>query len=80
MNKENIFLKLKEILVDIKGDVNINYETALIADGILDSLEVINYLTQIEDTYSLSISLDQLAELKLGIVNNMIDYIINNAK
>ncbi len=80
MNKENIFLKLKEILVDIKGDVNINYETALIADGILDSLEVINYLTQIEDTYSISISLDQLAELKLGIVNNMIDYIINNAK
>ncbi len=80
MNKEAIFLKLKEILVDIKGDVNVSYDTALIADGILDSLEVINYLTQIEDTYSLSISLDQLAELKLGIINNMIDYIVNNSQ
>jgi len=78
MNRQEIFDKLVEILVDIKDDVQVTEETALIGDGILDSLELINYLTQIEENYDLSISLDQLAEQKLGIVKNMLDYIEKN--
>lgn len=77
MNRNEVFEKLSEILKDIKDDAIINEDTALISEGILDSLELINYLTQIEENYDLSISLDQLADLKLGIVKNMIDYIIS---
>ena len=75
MNRSEIIEKLIDILKDIKDDVNISEETALIGEGILDSLELINYLTQIEETYDVSISLDQLAELQLGVVKNMIDYL-----
>lgn len=75
MNRAEIFDKLVEILKDIKDDIKVTEETALIGEGILDSLELINYLTQIEETYDVSISLDQLADLQLGIVKNMIDYL-----
>lgn len=75
MNKNEIFERLVEILKDIKDDISVNEETALIGEGILDSLELINYLTQIEETYNVSISLDQLSENKLGIIKNMIDYL-----
>ena len=80
MNRTEILNKLIEILIDIKGEVKIDETTALIKAGVLDSLELINYLTQIEETYGISISLDQLSELQLGIVSNMIDYLINNVK
>lgn len=75
MNKNEIFERLVEILKDIKDDISVSEETALIGEGILDSLELINYLTQIEETYNVSISLDQLSENKLGIIKNMIDYL-----
>ena len=75
MERNEIFGKLVEILKDIKDDAKVTEETALIGEGILDSLELINYLTQIEDNYDISISLEQLAEQKLGIIKNMIDHI-----
>lgn len=75
MKRSEIFVKLNEILKDIKDDVSVTEETALIGEGILDSLELINYLTQIEETYDVSISLEQLADLQLGVVKNMIDYL-----
>ncbi len=78
MNRQEIFDKLVEILKDIKDEVQVTEDTALIGEGILDSLELINYLTQIEENYDLSISLDQLAEQKLGIIKNMLDYIEKN--
>ncbi len=79
MNRKEVYERLVEILKDIKDDVSVSEETALIGEGILDSLELINYLTQIEETYNVSISLDQLSENKLGIIKNMIDYIAEKA-
>ena len=78
MNKEEVFAKLCEIIEDICGRKDMKLETALVKEGILDSLEIINYLTQIEDTYEISISLDMLSEKQLGIIDNMVNFIIEN--
>lgn len=77
MNRNEIFENLKSIILDIKEEeFELNEDTALIESNILDSLELINYLTQIEERFGVNISFDELVEHKLGIINNMIDYII----
>lgn len=80
MQENVIFNKLKEIIEDIKEEkVPLDEKTPLVEKEILDSLELINYLTQIEEEYGLNISIDELVEKKLGIVENMINYIKNNS-
>ncbi len=75
MTNQEILDKLMFIINDIKGDTNITEDTALLETGILDSLEVINYLTQIEEYLELNISMDELVDNKLGIIKNMVTYI-----
>ncbi|MCX6154594.1 MAG: phosphopantetheine-binding protein [Candidatus Kapabacteria bacterium] len=78
MKKEEIYQSLKNIIDDIKGEIVISNETALIDGGIMDSLDVINYLTQIEETFNIVVSMDKLVENKLGIIGNMVDFIESN--
>jgi len=80
MTKQEIIDKLFFIVKDIKGDVKVDENTALIESGLLDSLEVINYLTQIEEFMELSISLDELVDNQLGIIKNMADFILEKSK
>lgn len=80
MTEVEIFDKLKEIIIDIKEEeMNIEKDTALIETEIFDSLELINYLTQIEEVFGLNISLEELIEKKLGVLENMIKYISEKA-
>lgn len=79
MSKEEILKELNEILIDIKEEIDITEDTALIGEGILDSLELINYLTQIEEKFDITISLDELSDKELGLMKNMIDYIQKNS-
>lgn len=79
MSENEIFTKLKEIIIDIKEEnISIDVDTALIESEIFDSLELINYLTQIEENFGINISLDKLIEMKLGKIDNMVKYIIEN--
>jgi acyl carrier protein len=76
MKKEQVYEQLMDIIKDIKGDdVAVTSSTALIEGGIMDSLEIINYLTQIEEQFDVSISMDDLVDKKLGIIDNMINFI-----
>ncbi len=75
MTNKDILIKLKDIIQDINPDIDFDENLALIQSGSMDSLEVINYLTQIEEIFNLDISLEQLQEEKLGIVSNMMNYI-----
>jgi len=76
MTNEEVFSKLKVIIDDIKGDIEVTPETALIESGIMDSLELINYLTQIEETFGINISMDELIEHQLGKIGNLISFIL----
>ncbi|MCX6147698.1 MAG: phosphopantetheine-binding protein [Candidatus Kapabacteria bacterium] len=75
MTNKDILTKLKDIIEDINPDIDFSESLALIQSGAMDSLEVINYLTQIEEVFNLEISLEQLQEEKLGVVGNMLNYI-----
>lgn len=76
MDKKIIFNDLVSILKNEIGlSIDIENETALLAGGILDSMDFMNYVTMVEVKYSLKISDDDIGNYKLGIISNMIDYI-----
>lgn len=75
MTGQEIFEKLRAMVDDIKGDIEVTMDTALIESQIMDSLELINYLTQIEEVFDLNITMDELIEHQLGKISNMVEYI-----
>lgn len=75
MKNNEILAKLQTIMNDINEDVQLSDNTALIGENLLDSLELINYLTQIEEIFGVEISLEELKEAELGLVSNMIAYL-----
>ena len=76
MNNIEIFENLKNILVnEIKVSSSITMSTALIGSQIIDSLDFMNYITIIEETYNITISDDDISNFKLGVIENMVLYI-----
>ena len=77
MQAEEIFNTLVDIIqnkMSIKN-VEIKMETALIGESVFDSMDVINYLTHIEEDLNINISDEDFSEYKLGIMNNMVNYL-----
>lgn len=75
MNNHQIFEKLDSIVKSMRSDAAININTALIGESVLDSLEFMNYVTKIEEAFSLTISDSEITNRQLGIINNMVTYI-----
>jgi len=75
MTNQEIFSKIQEILFDIKGNFELSENSSLIDEMILDSLEVINYLNQIEEVFGTEVSFDNFADNNLGIIKNMIAFL-----
>ena len=76
MNRTEILLKLKEVVEkQLEKTVDITEESALLGEKILDSMEFMNYLTIVEETFDTTISDDDIATYQLGVIDNMIDYL-----
>jgi acyl carrier protein len=75
MDNQQIFGKLISIVKSIKSEVSINENSGLIRDSILDSLEFMNYITKVEESFSLKITDAEIVDQELGIIKNMIDFI-----
>ena len=75
MDNQKIFEKLKTIVISINSNAKINENSALIGESILDSLEFINYITKVEESFGISISDSEITDRQLGIINKMITYI-----
>lgn len=52
--------ELLEILETCCPDVDFEHETALIDDGILTSLDIVMIVGELNDTYGISITVDEL--------------------
>ena len=52
--------KLLELLKGIRPDVDFETETALIDDGILDSFDIIQVVTELNENFEVEISIDEL--------------------
>lgn len=80
MDNHQIFEKLDYIVKSIKSDAVINNNTSLIGASVLDSLEFMNYVTKIEEAFTMTISDSEINNLQLGIIANMINHISSKIK
>ena len=51
---------LLEILSEIKPGVDFESETAMVDDGILDSLDIISIISEISDEYDVTVSPEEI--------------------
>ena len=76
MSDKEIFDRLLAILKnDLTVHCAITENTALIEEGILDSMDVVSYITRVEESFSVEISNADFDEQKLGSVMNMVAYL-----
>ena len=52
--------KLYKILKDLHPDVDFNAEEDLIGEGILDSFDIVTLITEINDTFDVSIPAEEI--------------------
>ena len=79
MERDEIFLKLKEILNNLGVEkVKITENTALLNDKLMDSMDFMNYITTVEEEFGVELSDDDVSSKKLGIIKNMVDFLNKN--
>lgn len=49
-----------ELLKKVKPDVDFTVEKSLISDGILDSLDIVNIISEIEQQFHITVSPDKI--------------------
>ena len=67
--------KLIKILNTVVPGINIEAETGLVDDGILDSLALINIIEQISMEFNILIPFDELDSIDFNSVENMMEMI-----
>lgn len=75
MADKQILEKLRTIVKSINANAEINENTALMGESILDSLEFMNYITKVEELFNIGISDTEISGKSLGIISNMINHI-----
>jgi acyl carrier protein len=75
VGRDDILLRLAEMInanTDYKGEINL--DTDLKAVG-LDSLDVINYLFNIEEAYGIQVPEEDYEDKNLKVMGNMVEYL-----
>lgn len=67
--------KLLKILEDILPGVDFEKETALVDDGILESLDIVSVVTEIMDVFDVEIDVDDLLPENFNSVDAMLSLI-----
>lgn len=67
--------KLLALLEDIRPDVEFEKETKLIDDQILDSFDIISIAQEINETFDVEISVEELEPYNFNTVDAMIELI-----
>lgn len=85
MEREDILLKLKEILSGDEGLVleevisDMTEETSLIEDFVMDSLQILNFIVLIENKFNFVCSENELNLDMFDRVGDLIDFIIRKS-
>ncbi|MCR5502332.1 MAG: acyl carrier protein [Lachnospiraceae bacterium] len=66
--KEKVLALLKEI----RGDVDFENEEKLIDDGILDSFDIIGIVSELNDTFDIDITADELEPENFNTLNAIV--------
>ncbi len=78
MAKEEIFEKLKELVVDQLGveEDEVTLEANIQDDLGADSLDIVDLVMSVEEEFGVKIADEELENMKT--VGDMVDYIVNN--
>ena len=76
--------RIIEIVAEIQDDESLkqklNRESDLINDAALDSLQLINFILQIEDEFGVEVDFETFELEHLGSVNRFVEYIAKMVK
>ncbi len=76
MDEQEILSAIKSIINEDLGlNVKIDPDGSLIGSDMLDSMDWISFLTIIEEKFNISISAEEAAKNRLGVVKNLINYL-----
>jgi len=80
MNKNDIFARLKELIIDLLeiDEAEVKPEASLMDDFGADSLDIIELLTAVEEAFKIEIPDEDAG--KLQTVQNAIDYVAAKVK
>lgn len=67
--------ELKAMLKEKYPHIDFDNETALVTDGLLDSLAVVNIISEIEDKYDISVTMEYIQPMYFESVQTMWDMI-----
>lgn len=67
--------QLKQILEEIRPDVEFDVEEKLIDDGILDSMDIISIVTEVNDAYNIDINVQYLLPENFNSMNAIYELI-----
>ena len=68
--------KLKEIILEIRPDIELSESTRLITDGHFDSLDVIKLISELDEVYEISINGEDIVPEKLDtlvLIKSLVD-------
>ena len=67
--------KLINILNDLRPDIEFENSLALIDDGLLDSFDVINLIGELNDAFSIEISVEDILPQNFNSIDKMLSLI-----
>ena len=59
----------------LEGSQVVTPQTALLSEGVLNSLDFMNYLFTVEEMFNLRISEDDIEKYQLGVLKNLTLYV-----
>lgn len=67
--------KLTEIISEMHPDIDLEEETALVTDGILDSFDIVSLVTELTDEFDITISAEHLVPENFDSIDAMAELI-----
>lgn len=67
--------QILEILTDIRSDIDFEKETALIDDGMLESLDIVAIVGEFNEEFDVEISVEDLIPENFNSVDTMVELI-----
>ena len=69
--------ELMDILTDLRPDVDFETETALIDDGLIDSLDIVAVVTELMEAFDVELGVDDLTPENFNSVDAIVELIEN---
>ena len=76
----NIFSKIKELILEIDSSLTVTLESSMRNDLGLDSTDVISIVFELEDAFNIKISDSDLEENNLDVISDLVEYIKKRIK